>query len=138
MIAASGNTRRVLVFGASGYIGTHLVPYLVDAGFAVRAAARHIEVLEARGWKDVEFIAADALQPGTLDAALRDIDIAYYLVHSMAAGRDFAALDLRAASNFADAAARNGVSRIVYLGGLIPKDPKSQHLISRAETGDEH
>jgi uncharacterized protein YbjT (DUF2867 family) len=134
--AASGNIRRVLVFGASGYIGTHLVPYLVHAGFAVRAAARHIEVLEARGWKDVEFIAADALEPGTLDAALRSVDIAYYLVHSMAAGRDFAALDLQAASNFADAAARNGVSRIVYLGGLIPEDPKSQHLISRAETGE--
>ncbi len=136
MTAASGNIRRVLVFGASGYIGTHLVPYLVNAGFAVRGAARHIEVLKARDWKDVELIAADALEPGTLDAALRDIDIAYYLVHSMAAGRDFAALDLRAASNFADAAARNGVSRIVYLGGLIPEDPKSQHLISRAETGE--
>jgi uncharacterized protein YbjT (DUF2867 family) len=125
-----------LVFGASGYIGTNLTPRLVAAGWRVRAAARHREVLEARGWHGVELMEADALRPETLDAVLSGVDVAFYLVHSMAAGRDFAALDLEAAQNFAAAAARAGVARIVYLGGLIPADPKSQHLASRAETGD--
>ncbi len=128
--------RRALVFGASGYIGTHLTPRLAAAGWRVRAAARHREVLEARGWTGVEIVAADALRPETLAPALKGADVCFYLVHSMAAGRDFAALDLQAARNFAAAAAAAGVGRIVYLGGLIPERPKSQHLESRAATGD--
>jgi len=102
----------------------------------VRATSRNVEVLEARGWQDVELCQADALQPETLDAALAGVDTAYYLVHSMAAGKAFPELDLVAAKNFADAAARQGVRRIVYLGGLIPKAPRSTHLRSRQETGD--
>jgi uncharacterized protein YbjT (DUF2867 family) len=125
-----------LVFGASGYVGANLVPYLVDEGRPVRATSRNVEALEARGWQDVELCEADALEPETLDPVLRGIDTAYYLVHSMAAGRDFPMLDARAARNFAAAAARNGVRRIVYLGGLIPDDPASTHLRSRQETGE--
>jgi len=78
----------------------------------------------------------DALQPDSLSKALAGIDIAYYLVHSMAAGRDFGRLDLEAAGNFARAAAAAGVKRIVYLGGLVPKGADSEHLVSRKETGD--
>ena len=127
---------RALVFGASGYIGTNLVPRLLESGWQVRAAARHHAVLEARGWHGVDLVTADALDPETLPAALRDIDVAFYLVHSMAAGKDFAELDVQAAKNFAAAAAEAGVGRVVYLGGLIPADPRSLHLKSRAETGD--
>ncbi len=79
---------------------------------------------------------ADALDVDSLRDALAGIDTAYYLVHSMAAGRDFAAIDRQAAGNFARAAADAGVRRIVYLGGLIPPNPRSQHLLSRAETGE--
>ena len=128
--------RLRLVFGASGYIGGNLVPALVAAGQRVRATARNVEVLEARHWPGVQLVAADALNPATLAAALEGVDTAYYLVHSMAAGSNFAALDREAAENFARAAAEAGVRRIVYLGGLIPPDPRSQHLRSRAETGD--
>jgi len=125
-----------LVFGASGYIGGNLVPALLAAGHRVRATARNVEVLEGRGWASAELARADALVPESLAPALAGVDTAYYLVHSMAAGRDFAAIDRRAAGNFARAAAAAGVRRIVYLGGLIPPDPRSPHLLSRAETGE--
>ena len=125
-----------LVFGASGYIGSHLVPFLTSHGQRVRAVSRNRAVLEGREWAGVECASADALQPASLDAVLADVDVAYYLVHSMAAGDNFGALDLEAAANFRDAAERAGIRRIVYLGGLIPDDPQSLHLQSRFETGE--
>lgn len=127
---------KVLVFGASGYVGTHLVPHLRAHGADVRAAARRRATLEARNWAGVELVEADALVPASLGAALDGIDVAYYLVHSMAAGRDFPALDREAAANFRDAAAQAGVKTIVYLGGLRPSGNASTHLASRGETGD--
>ena len=125
-----------LVVGASGYIGTNLVEMLMAEGRSVRAASRNIEVLEGRGWDGVELVAADALEPESLDAALQGVDTAYYLVHSMAAGESFPEIDAIAARNFAEAAARQQVRRIVYLGGLTPEVPVSEHLKSREETGD--
>lgn len=125
---------RVLVLGASGYIGSHLVPRLIEAGHAVRAAARRRESLEGRGWDAVELGAADALDPASLDQILDGIEAVYYLVHSMGSGGDFAHRDRDAARNVRNAAARAGVERIVYLGGLQGGD--SQHLRSRRETGD--
>ena len=126
----------VLVFGATGYIGSHLVPRLLRDGAAVRASGRNLRALEARGWAGATLVEADALRPETLPAALQGVDTAYYLVHSMAAGSDFGRLDLQAAGHFADAAAAAGVRRIVYLGGLIPPDPDSEHLVSRRDTGE--
>jgi uncharacterized protein YbjT (DUF2867 family) len=125
-----------LVFGASGYIGTNLTGFLVAEGRRVRATSRNVEVLDGRGWQDVELCQADALETETLDRALDGVDIAFYLVHSMAAGNAFPELDALAARNFAAAAERQGVKRIVYLGGLTPDNPKSAHLRSRRETGD--
>ena len=85
--------RVTVVFGASGYVGTNLVARLLREGRTVRAAGRNRKVLEARGWTGVEIVEADALRPETLAAALDGVDVAYYLVHSMAAGRDFGHLD---------------------------------------------
>ena len=109
-----------LVFGASGYIGSNLVPFLAHQGLRVRAVSRNRAVLEGREWAGVECASADALQPASLDAVLADVDVAYYLVHSMAAGDNFGALDLEAAANFRDAAARAGIRRIVYLRWPYP------------------
>ena len=125
-----------LVFGASGYIGSYLAPFLAAQGIEVRATSRDVDVIASREWPNVELAAADALKPETLDSVLEGIDIAYYLVHSMAAGKNFPDLDATAARNFAVAAERQGVQRIVYLGGLVPDTPKSAHLRSRQETGD--
>ena len=136
-IAPPPEQPRFLVFGASGYVGTNLVPALLAAGTGrVRSAARNRQVLAAQPWEGVELVEADALKPETLAAALADVDIAYYLVHSMTAGKDFGRIDLEAADNFARAAAAAGVKRIVYLGGLVPRDADSEHLMSRKETGD--
>jgi len=126
---------RALVFGASGYIGTNLTARLIAAGWQVRVAARHRAVLEARGWQGAEVFAADAMRPETLSPALRDVDVAFYLVHSMGAGRDFAALDREAARNFAAAAAQAGISRIVYLGKLAPDHSQSPYLASKLTVG---
>lgn len=125
-----------LVFGASGYVGTNLVERLLKERRPVRAAARNIKVLEAREWIGADLVQADALAPETLPAALAGVDVAYYLVHSMAAGRNFGQIDLQAARNFAQAAAAAGVRRIVYLGGLVPPDADSEHLVSRRDTGE--
>jgi len=128
--------RRHLVFGASGYIGTYLVPRLLEQGVPLRVSSRNPAVLEGRGWDGVEVVGADVLEPDSLGPALAGVDVAYYLVHSMAAGRDFGRLDLEAARNFADAAAAAGVGRIVYLGGLVPEDAASEHIVSRRDTGN--
>lgn len=122
---------RALVFGASGYIGTNLTPRLLAAGWHVRAAARHRAVLAARGWQGAEIVAADALNPDSLRDALQDVDVAFYLVHSMGAGRNYADLDAEAAQNFATAAAQASISRIVYLGVLGPRKNRSAYLKSR-------
>ena len=127
---------KILVLGASGYIGSNLIPRLAAAGHAVRAAARRVEVLTARGWEGVECVAADAFDADSLDAALQDIEVAYYLVHSMGGGAGFVQRDKDAAANFRDAAARAGVQRIIYLGGIRPQGAASPHLASRLETGD--
>jgi uncharacterized protein YbjT (DUF2867 family) len=129
-------TRPDLVFGASGYIGTNLVEFLLAEGRSVRASSRNVEVLRGRGWDGAELCGADALDPEQLDAVLENVDTAYYLVHSMAAGKAFPEIDARAARNFAAAAERQAVRRIVYLGGLTPDNPKSVHLQSRQQTGD--
>ncbi len=128
--------RSVLVLGASGYIGTHLVPRLVARGYRVRAASRHRDALEARGWDGVEITEADALDAGSLTRTLDGVEIAWYLVHSMAAGADFATRDREAAEHFRTAAERAGVRRIIYLGGLQPVRDGSPHLRSRRETGE--
>ena len=129
-------TKPDLVFGASGYIGTNLVEFLLAEGRTVRASSRNKEILRGRGWENAELCEADALDPATLDRALENVGTAYYLVHSMAAGESFPELDAIAAGNFAMAAARQNVRRIVYLGGLTPENPQSPHLRSRQETGN--
>lgn len=127
----------VLVTGATGYIGGRLVPRLLAEGHTVRAMTRRANRLRDVPWaKRVEVVEADALDPATLESALAGVDVAYYLVHSIGTGSEFEETDRRAASNFAWAAKAAGVSRVVYLGGLVPQgQDMSPHLRSRSEVG---
>ena len=126
----------ILLTGATGYIGGRLLRRLEEGGRAVRCLARQPSRLGAIG-AATEVVQGDCLDEASLDRALAGVHSAYYLVHSMGAGSDFADVDRRAADNFGRAAARAGVRRIIYLGGLIGNvDSLSTHLKSRAETGD--
>jgi lipocalin/uncharacterized protein YbjT (DUF2867 family)/ligand-binding SRPBCC domain-containing protein len=126
----------ILLTGASGYVGSRLLRVLEEGGCAVRCLAREpSRVAPSRATTAV--VAGDCLDESSLVAAMDGIDQAYYLVHSMASGQGFAVLDRRAASNFGRAAARAGVRRIIYLGGLGDSpDSLSTHLKSRMETGE--
>jgi uncharacterized protein YbjT (DUF2867 family) len=119
----------VLVTGASGFVGSHLAVALVEAGHDVRAMTRHPERYHGAGVP----VQADVADRASLDRVLADVDVAYYLVHSLDSD-DFVERDAQAARHFGAAAARAGVERIVYLGGLGREDSDlSDHLRSRRQ-----
>ena len=125
---------RVLVTGATGYIGGRLIPRLVATGHEVTVLVReprrfHLPTLLS----EVRIVKGDLLQPETIESDLRGFDAAYYLVHSMMAGHAFESRDEAAAANFA--AATPDCRHVIYLGGLQPPGVASRHLSSRAETG---
>ncbi len=127
----------VLITGATGYIGGRLVPLLEGTGVRLRCLARHPAALATRVSPTPEVVAGDLLDPASLDRALAQVEVAYYLVHSMGAHGDYLEMDRVAARNFGEAARRAGVRRIVYLGGLATGDAAfSRHLRSRIETGE--
>ena len=128
--------RTVLVTGGTGYVGGRLIEALEARGARLRCLARAPEALRARVQPGTEVVAGDVLDRDALDRALAGVDTAFYLVHSMGATGDFADLDRQAATGFGEAAARAGVRRIIYLGGLGDSaDDLSPHLRSRHETG---
>jgi uncharacterized protein YbjT (DUF2867 family) len=131
-------TRRdelILLTGATGYVGGRLRRALEADGRRLRCMARRPEYLRPRVAEGTEVVAGDVLQPESLAGALKGVDTAYYLIHSMAAARDYASNDRRGAESFARAAREAGVRRIVYLGGLGEGAGLSRHLASRQEVG---
>jgi uncharacterized protein YbjT (DUF2867 family) len=128
--------KRVLVSGVTGYIGGRLVPRLLARGHQLRCVARNARRLEGYPWPGVETVQADLEDPAACLQALQGIEVAYYLVHSMAAGQAFQEQDRTMATVFGAAAAKAGVRRIIYLGGLgDPEKGRSKHLASRQEVG---
>src|SRR4051794_6647802 len=110
---------RVLVTGATGYVGGRLVPALLRQGHQVRCFTRDANRLRDLPWRpQIDVAEGDVLDRGAVLDALGDVDVAYYLVHALGTGRDFEQSDRQAARTFAAAADDRGVGRVVYLGGL--------------------
>ncbi len=127
----------VLLTGASGYVGGRLLKSLEDRGYHVRCLARRPATLKAKTGPSTEVFAGDLLDRPSIELALRGVDVAYYLVHSMGSAGSFEQSDRQAAKNFGAAAKAAGVSRIIYLGGLgNTEEDLSAHLRSRHEVGD--
>jgi uncharacterized protein YbjT (DUF2867 family) len=128
---------RVLIAGASGFVGSLLLPSLHRDGHELRALARDPAQIRTPAAWDVEVVRGDVLSGEGLERALEGVAVAYYLIHSMERSeQDFPTRERRAAENFGSAAAAAEVRRIVYLGGPLPQDPGevvSRHLASRVE-----
>lgn len=141
---AQEHEQRILVTGATGYVGGRLVPLLLQKGYRVRCMARDPRKLAGRWDADIttegqlEIVPGDVLKPETLPSALEGVDVAYYLMHAMGDGeKGFVEREKQSAAEFARVAAEYGVRRILYLGGLGRRDEKtSAHLHSRHQTGD--
>jgi uncharacterized protein YbjT (DUF2867 family) len=130
-------SQLILVTGATGYVGGRLVPRLLEAGYSVRCLVRDRHRLQGRPWLNrVEVVDGDALAPGTLTEAMKDVSIAYYLIHGKQGGQTNANRDLDLARNFAEAASEADIERIIYLGELVdPTSDLSPYLRARHETG---
>ncbi|MGW0041984.1 SDR family oxidoreductase [Rhodococcus sp. NPDC003348] len=128
---------RILVTGGTGYIGGRLAPRLVRSGHRVRVLARTPDKLRDVPWADdVEVVRGDLDDPESLARACRDVDVLYYLAHSMGGRGRFEDTEQRCARNVVAAARDAGVRRIVYLGGLHPDTGTlSPHLRSRTRVG---
>jgi len=131
------SSKLILVTGATGYVGGRLVPRLLEASYRVRVLVRDPARLQGRSWLNkVEVVSGDALSTETLVFALKDVSIAYYLIHGKQGGRINADRDLQVARNFAAAAEEAKLERIIYLGELVdPTATLSPYLRARHETG---
>lgn len=129
--------RLVLLTGATGYVGGRLLTALTASGHRVRCLARRPEFLQDRVPPGTEIVQGDVLDRDSLTRAMKSVDTAYYLIHSMGASAKFEETDRVAALNFGAAAYHAGVRRIIYLGGLAQSDEGlSPHMRSRLEVGN--
>lgn len=128
---------KLLVTGATGYVGGRLVRSLIDAGHEVRCMVRTPAKALAYEWAEqAEVVRGDVLDSDSIDRAIAGCDAAYYLVHSMGSTTDFGPTEATGAENFRQAAERANVRRIVYLGGIVRGEKLSHHLASRKRVGE--
>jgi uncharacterized protein YbjT (DUF2867 family) len=132
-ISKGSPRKKVLVTGATGFIGGRLARALSAAGAPVRCLVRNLGRAEPLRNAGCEVMEGDVVDAGSLDGVGRDVAVAYYLIHAMAGGEGFQEREQDGARNFARMAAREGVERVVYLGGLGDQSV-SKHLLSRHET----
>lgn len=133
----SPKDRTALVTGATGFVGGRLANALAEDGWRVRALVRDPSRAGDLAGRGIELFEGDVLDADSIRGAGEGVEVAYYLVHSMGRGgeRDFEEREQRAARNFAEMAQREGVGRVVYLGGL-GDEPRSRHLRSRQRTAE--
>jgi uncharacterized protein YbjT (DUF2867 family) len=127
---------RVVVLGASGYIGQHLVPYLTQQGYKVTAAARRRDWLVAQKWPGVRCCFADVYHNASLRDAFAGADVLIYLVHAMSDDEDLFEKERQAAQNTLLALKDSSIKHVIYLGSMQPEKPFSPHLQARKLTGD--
>ncbi|MFT4647711.1 MAG: hypothetical protein ACI9X4_000924 [Glaciecola sp.] len=128
--------KRILLTGATGYVGGRLRPRLAKQGCLLRCMTRRGGALADRIGSEIEVVVGDVFEPETLREALAGVHTAYYLIHSMGSDQDFEERDREGASHFGNAAREAGVQRIIYLGGLAHGNKLSAHLRSRHEVGE--
>lgn len=128
---------RILLTGATGYVGGRLAPRLLQAGHHVRCLVRDPQRLRGRPWaSQVEIVQGDALDEASLSRAMQGVDVAYYLIHGVQGGKVNVERELHVARAFAQAAEAQRLQRIIYLGELVhPTAPLSPYLRARHETG---
>ncbi len=125
---------RILLTGATGYIAQRLLPVLLENGHTVVCCAREKQRFDQQKYKDypLEIIEVDFLEKSTLDRIPEDIDVAYYLLHSMSGGeKDFSKLEKKTAENFKLRLEKTSVRQVIFLSGIVNSKELSQHLSSR-------
>lgn len=128
-------SKLVLVTGATGYVATRLIPFLLAKGYRVRCLVRSPEKLRNRPWLDnVEVFVGDVMNEESLYPALNGVQSAYYLIHNMASGGSYRENERIGAKNFGRAAYSSGLEQIIFLGGL-GGSKENRHMQSRQETG---
>ncbi len=131
---------KILVTGATGYIGGRLTPLLINRGYDVRVMVRKQSPEQTDRWPEAEIVEADAIDFSRLCKALEGIHTAYYLIHSLLLGKEaFEEFDIKVACNFRQAAKKMGVKRIIYLTGLGMENEEglSPHLANRLKVARE-
>ncbi|EOD77153.1 putative nucleoside-diphosphate-sugar epimerase [Grimontia indica] len=132
-------SKKMLVIGATGYVGSHLVPNLLALGYQVIATSRSLETLKHQAWHNhpnVTLAEVDLLDEGDLSSILSGVSQVFYLVHGMASGSDFYQHELNMARHVSNQIAKSQVSRLIYLGATQPNNVTSTHLAARKVTGN--
>lgn len=129
--------KKILILGASGYIGSQLIPKLLAEGYLVTAAARHIDYLKQRTAPHPNLVMhfLDLADKDETDKLVDDFDLVFFLVHGMAEGHDFIEYELQLAENFSQALLKSQVKHVIYLSALQPQTGNSEHLQARKKTG---